>query len=283
MKAVSVAGPPKVAGLRAALGGSAAARAASVGVVIRVAGPPQDANRAPLGGSAAARAASVGVVTRMRGFTLVELTIALVLLALLAAVLSGALGFAGTSVDRAEQKVDATSGMRLSQAFLRANLEEQHPLRMRKIVELPLLFTGERDEVRYTAPLPARVAGGGIWFYRLALLRDDARTPLVLERAIPDLNAAQIPDFRDAERSVLAQDIAELKLGYFGRDAGANDANEPTWRDRWDDNQRLPLLIRIDVAPKRGPAWPTLVIAPREAPEAGCRAWDAARLRCAAL
>ena len=218
-----------------------------------------------------------------RGFTLVELTIALVLLALLAAVLGGALGLAGTSVDRGEEKVDTTSGMRLSQAFLRANLEEQHPLRMRKILELPLLFAGERDEVRYTAPLPARVAGGGIWFYRLALLRNDARTPLVLERAIPDLNAAQIPEFRDAERSVLAQDIAELKLGYFGRDAGANDANEPTWRDRWDDNQRLPLLIRIDVAPKRGPAWPTLVIAPREAPEAGCRAWDAARLRCAAL
>jgi len=56
-----------------------------------------------------------------------------------------------------------------------------------------------------------------------------------------------------------------------------------TWRDRWDDPQRMPLLIRIDVVPKQGPAWPTLVVAPREAPEAGCRAWDGARLRCAAV
>ena len=33
-------------------------------------------------------------------------------------------------------------------------------------------------------------------------------------------------------------------------------------------------LIRIDVTPKQGAPWPTLYVAPREAPEAGCRAWD---------
>ncbi|MEP7276842.1 MAG: hypothetical protein ABI812_10835, partial [Betaproteobacteria bacterium] len=206
-----------------------------------------------------------------------------VLLALLAGVLFGSLNLAATSLDRGEAKVEATSGMRLTQAFLRSNLEEQHPLRMRRIAELPLLFAGERDELRYTAALPARVIGGGMWFHRLAIDTADARSPLVLERTLPDLNDSRMPEFRDAERSVLAQDIAEMRIGYFGRDKDANDANEPTWRERWDDAQRLPLLIRIDVVPKRGPPWPTLIVAPREGPEAGCRAWDGARLRCASL
>ena len=220
---------------------------------------------------------------RNDGFTLIELTVALVLLALLSAVLYGSLGLAGTSLDRGESKADATSGMRLAHAFLRANLEEQHPLRMRKIAEFPLLFSGDREELRYAAPLPARVASGGIWFYRLAVLRNDARAPLVLERALPDVNAREIPGFQDAERSVLAEDIASLKIGYYGRDAGANDAETPTWRDRWDDPQRLPIMIRIEIEPKRGSAWPPLIVSPREAPEAGCRAWDMARLRCAAI
>jgi len=220
---------------------------------------------------------------RCRGFTLIELTVALVLLALLSAVLFGSLGLAGTSVERGEAKADATSGMRLAQAFLRANLEEQHPLRMRKINEFPLLFSGDRDELRYAASLPPRVASGGIWFYRLAVLRDDARAPLVLERSLPDLNSLQAPEMREPERSVLAQDIASLKISYFGRDPGSNDANTPTWRDRWEDTQRLPLLIRIDIEPKQGPPWPPLIVSPREAPEAGCRAWDIARLRCAAI
>ncbi|HEY2816027.1 MAG TPA: prepilin-type N-terminal cleavage/methylation domain-containing protein [Casimicrobiaceae bacterium] len=220
---------------------------------------------------------------RFDGFTLIELTVALVLLALMSAVLFGSLGLAGTSVDRGEAKADATSGMRLAYAFLRANLEEQHPLRMRKINEFPLLFSGDRDELRYAAALPPRVASGGIWFYRLAVLHNDARAPLVLERAIPDLNSLQAPELREPERSILAQDIASLKISYFGRDPGANEANTPTWRERWDDTQRLPLLIRIDIEPKQGSAWPPLIVAPREAPEAGCRAWDIARLRCAAI
>ena len=115
------------------------------------------------------------------------------------------------------------------------------------------------------------------------MLRNDANAPLVLERAQPDLNALQMPDFHDADRSVLAEDIASLKVGYFGRDAGAKDADAPTRRDRWDDPQRLPLMIRIEIEPKRGAAWPPLIVSPREAAEAGCRAWDIARLRCAAI
>lgn len=222
-------------------------------------------------------------MTRIRGFTLLELTIALVLLALMSGVLYGALGMAGKSVDRGEAKVEATAGMRLAQEFLRAQLEMQHPLRMRKVQEFPLVFAGERDVLRYAAPLPARVAGGGIWFYRISVAQDDARSPLVLERVAPDVNAARIPDFVEPERSILAENIAEIRFAYFGRDASATDDTEPTWRDRWDNTQRLPLLVRIDVTPKQGPPWPTLVVQPREAPEAGCRSYDPTRQVCVAV
>ena len=51
-----------------------------------------------------------------------------------------------------------TSGMRLAQDFMRAQIETQHPLRLRKVAEFPLIFGGEQDELRYAAPLPSRVA-----------------------------------------------------------------------------------------------------------------------------
>ena len=89
----------------------------------------------------------------------------------------------------------------------------------------------------------------------------------MLERTIPDPAATQNPEFTAAEHSVLADGIAELRISYFGRDANANDVDLPSWRDRWDDRQRLPLLMRIDVKPVKGPAWPTLVVEPRRAPE----------------
>jgi general secretion pathway protein J len=218
-----------------------------------------------------------------RGFTLLELIVALVLLGLLSAVLFGSVRLAGQSTERGEAAAEGAANMRLAQEFLRTNLEAQHPLRMRKMLDWPLLFTGTRDELRYASNLPARVATGGIWYYRLTVLANDARSPLVLERTIPDLTADALPEFTNPERSVLADDIASLRIGYFGRDPDAAPAVEPTWHDEWNDTQRLPIMIRLDVTPKRGSPWPTLYVTPRESPEAGCRAWDVARERCAAV
>ena len=114
------------------------------------------------------------------GFTLLELIVALVLLGLLSAVLFGSVRLAGQSTDRGEAAAEAAANMRLTQEFLRTNLEAQHPLRMRKILDWPLLFTGTADELRYAARLPARVAGGGMWYYRLVIRSEDPRSPLVL-------------------------------------------------------------------------------------------------------
>ena len=217
---------------------------------------------------------------RIRGFTLIELLIALTLLALMSAVIFGVLDLSGRSYDRGEARVEANAGMRLAQEFLRTNLEAQHPLRLRRVAEFPLMFAGQTDSMNYAAPRPERVLGGGIWYFRLSVAKDDAKSPLILERMIPDLGASTIPEFDKAERSVLAENIAELKIGYYGRDADASSAMDPTWHDKWEDKQRLPMLIRIDVTPKDGPAWPTLIVAPREAPESGCRTWDFMRGRC---
>jgi general secretion pathway protein J len=215
-----------------------------------------------------------------RGFTLLELVIALTLFALMSGVLYGALGYAGRSWEGGEAKAEATSSMRLAHEFLRAQIEGQHPLRMRRMTEYPLLFAGTRDELRYAAPLPARITGGGIWYYRLSLAKEGNRGRLVLEREVPDLDAAALPEFGKSDRSVLADDIGELRLSYFGRDTGAPFTATPTWRERWDDRSRLPLLIRIDVVPVRGAPWPTLLVAPRQGPESGCRQWDIATERC---
>ena len=238
---------------------------------------------APKGGAIRALGRPGGAhAAHSRGFTLIELMIALVLLALMSAVLFGSLRLAGRSWDAGEAKAEATSGMRLAGDYLRTQLSAQHPQRMRKIVEFPLLFSGDREEVRFTAPLPGRVGLGGMWYYRLALspVPGKQEPALVLDRVIPDLDAFNMPTFADAERSVLADDIKALKISYLGRDKGMTFDTAPTWRSRWDDTQLLPILIRVEVTPQKGAPWPPLVIAPRAAPEAGCRAWDTIRTQC---
>lgn len=220
---------------------------------------------------------------RQSGFTLLELVIALLLLALMGSVLVGSVSLSARSWDSGEAKAGEVSEMRQTQEFLRGQLSAQYPQRIRKGVGLPLMFGGEREEIRYAAALPPRVAEGGVYFFRLLLARAGTGNELVLERVIPEPDAVDEPRFDKPERSVLAKGIAELKIGYFGRDANSLPDSEPSWRDRWDDRQRLPDLIRVEVKPERGPAWPVLIVEPRRAPEAGCRAWDQVRGVCAGM
>lgn len=218
---------------------------------------------------------------RTRGFTLLELVVALLLLALMSALLYGSLSLSANSWDKGEAKAQQASDMRLTEEFLRQVLSAQHPLLFHKVADQPLYFLGASDSLSFAAALPAR-AGGGMYYFHVALTPAGETSRLTLARLRPDYGATALPEFGDAEKSVLADDVASLQFAYFGRDPDSNEIVAATWRDRWDDPHILPMLIRMEVKPARGAAWPPLIVEPRLAPEAGCRAWDATRNRCVA-
>ena len=210
---------------------------------------------------------------------MLELLVALMLLALMSSLLYGTLSLSANSWDRGEAKAQQASDMRQAGEFLRQALTDQLPLRLHKLQEQPLYFQGARDSLAFAGVPPGR-SGGGVYYFRLALTPAADNSKLILARRIPDYAATSLPDFSGADQSVLAEGIAELRLSYFGRDADANIASTPTWRDQWADPQMLPLIIRIDVKPVSGAPWPPLIVEPRLAPEAGCRNWDLNRHRC---
>ncbi len=221
---------------------------------------------------------------RESGFTLLELIVAMLLLALMSSLLYGSLSLSANSWDRGEAMAARTDDMRLTQEFLRQALTSQHPLRLHKVVDQPMYFQGASDSLAFASVLPGR-AGGGIYYFRLAVTPNGDTSRLTLSRVIPDPAAKSLPDFDGADQSALADGITEVRFSYFGRDADSlavntNTVNTPTWRDRWDDPQVLPLMIRVDVTPAKGAPWPSLFVEPRLAPEAGCQTWDMNRNRC---
>ncbi len=77
---------------------------------------------------------------RSAGFTLVELMVALLLLALISGVLYGSLSLSASSWDKGEAKADQAGDMRQTAEFLRQALAAEHPLRLHKAVDQPLYF-----------------------------------------------------------------------------------------------------------------------------------------------
>ena len=126
------------------------------------------------------------------GFTLLELLIALALLGLISALLYGSLSLSANSWDRGEQKVEQVTDMRLTEEMLRQTLSAQHPLRFHKVVDQPLYFAGGTDSLSFAAALPGR-AGGGMFYFRVAITPNDDRSRLTLARVIPDYGADALP------------------------------------------------------------------------------------------
>lgn len=198
-----------------------------------------------------------------RGFTLLELLIALSLLGLMLVLLFGGLRLGVRSWDAAQGTLDTMGTVRAVEGFLRREFSQIHPYRFKGPDAQPVLaFLGERERVRFVAPLPERIGGGGLRLMSIALERD-AQGQRIVWREQP-LDAAQ-PDFSALANApgqvLISRELAgveDLGLSYFGR---PGDAPAPFWSDRWDDPVQLPQLIRVQVRLRSGEPWPDFVVA----------------------
>lgn len=202
---------------------------------------------------------------RERGFTLLEALVAMILLGLMMAVMTGSIRFAGQSRDAAAARIDSLDNMRIAQDFLRQTLTQAHPKRWAKVIGRPFVFRGERDEMFMAAPLTARVGVGGLFLLKFSLVEEgrDKGKKLVMARVFPEPDMQEMPDFSSAESTVLAEDLAEIEFGYLARD---DDNTDPTWVEDWHEPARMPEAVRVRVKPRVGPAWPELVVPLRVVP-----------------
>jgi general secretion pathway protein J len=227
------------------------------------------------------------IARSQRGFTLLELIIALTLMVLVAGVLFGSLGLSARSWDAGEQRSSRSDQMRVAESFLRMQLSVAFPFRFKKMTGQPLAFSGVADSLRFAAPLISRVGQGGMFLWQLSLDETSGKHRLVLRRAIPDADTTTAPVFSDddADKTILGDDIAELRISYFGPPTDQPEGgklNDSAWADRWVDRTSVPQLVKLSITPRDGPAWPDLIVESRISTNAGCL-WDGFHGRCVYL
>jgi len=193
-----------------------------------------------------------------RGFTLLELLVALVVLGLLVATAYAGLRSAANSWERAETRIQANEDQRAVTRFLRRTFAEITPLAHVEQGAWTVWFEGTNERLVFTSTLPALAAPGGVQEMALAVDRDEASGRRGLVLTWQPLDPESEPgDFDSPSRTsyLLAEGVENLSIDYFGAREEQEDAR---WHSNWAAQRRMPTLVRL-VVERRQQHWPVIV------------------------
>ena len=184
---------------------------------------------------------------RIRGFTLLEVMLAIVLLALLFAGTFGAISAAVRAMRSGETAIDRTNRVRVAQEFARHQISRILPLAYGtdEGTGTNYVFEGGADFMRFVAPMPGYLSKGGPYVQTLRFVGGRGGKELVFTDSM--LNGFELDDDKSSamEPVTLLDQIRDGKFEYRTLD----DQGELTdWSDDWEDPSVTPVMVRIAIS-----------------------------------
>lgn len=211
------------------------------------------------------------------GFTLLELLVALAVVAFISTMIFGAV-FATRSVARSlVADESAQAEVAAVQMILRSKIEGMRAVPRPDRVTPVIDVVGSDQRLGFYATPIASHPGGGLQAIRL--LRT-ATGDLVLFSA-PSLTEnldLRSPSIAGWDRTTLLTGVEDINISYFGPAPGESGAR---WQRFWGESPQPPLLVRIGVKFPDGDrrTWPELILRPRATVNMACK-FDMVTSRC---
>ncbi len=191
---------------------------------------------------------------RQRGFTLLELLIAVVLLALITTMLLAGLQMETQNLPRQTGRLDRAAQLPPVYDFLRSELADAQPVVPIGATSRSIVFDGEPNAVHFVSTGPQSVQIGGLQLLSITFTGGALRVRW-------RLFDGALPDEDQPGRDVLLMDhLARAQLSFFGI---VPPDTQPHWYDTWHDMPYLPSLVRFSLRSADGVDIPELTVAPR--------------------
>jgi general secretion pathway protein J len=194
-----------------------------------------------------------------RGFTLLELLIAVSLLALLMALLTAGLRAGTHNMARQSERLDRSSRNVLVETFLRTELADARPMSTPGARSSAVAFAGREDGLTFVGPSPASVATGGLQTLSINFEKDGPERGDVVADWQAYGGGGGDGAGASPRRSLLLAHAQRAIFAYFGGEPG----EAPSWQTSWENKAVLPSLVRLSVEFSDGELMPELVVALR--------------------
>jgi len=203
-------------------------------------------------------------VNPSRGFTLVELLLAITLLSILLALAYGGLHAATQATDRGQTILEESGRLRMAHQFVHKQLNQAIPLAFNlkegKIAEgdKAEIFDGTSNSIRFVGPMPGYLGFGGPQVQQLSIVSGEDGLELVLEQA--PVQGFEESSLTERAPISLIDHIASAEFSFLGR---GEDGELLPWSSVWEETDTLPLAISLDIEFEKGSYadWPLLVAA----------------------
>jgi prepilin-type N-terminal cleavage/methylation domain-containing protein len=195
-----------------------------------------------------------------RGFTLLELLVAMVILGLTLALVGSGGRLLRDTGERLADRRDSMADLAILTTLLHERLGDAVALDFGRAGRTEASFLGTDEEARFLT-LGRTIEPGG----PLVLMAVGEREGGGIEVLRAEIDATEsgfdaLDDSGRAEARALAMPISDVDIAYFGRKEGDRAAG---WHAAWQEEALLPLAVRLDLE-QAGRALPPIIVPVRQ-------------------
>lgn len=184
-------------------------------------------------------------VSAARGFTLVEMLLAVTLMAMLLGLAYGGLRAATRATERGQAVLEDVGSIRITHQFIRRQINQMLPLPFGITEEaepVRIVFAGDSRRIQFVAPMPGYLGQGGPQVQVLEFVGGPEGDVLQFSHAL--LQEFEPEHLLERDPIVLLEGLEDGRFEFLGRDEEGQVAG---WAGVWDTPGELPVAVMLDV------------------------------------